>query len=253
MEWEIFLLFVCIWNGFHYPSTNCSDNLLYPSNNKAFATNCSKTFPSKEFGKIHLLTAPLQIRRGGLSVQRLGAAQGRSLWRNTHSFLLNRGALTTCSLRKLERERCIRQKKRISQYVCNEPGAKHLPFDTSQAATVDFTRFSSSFTSEPSSLWVFFIWFYNLPFLLWGASTGSGCDQSPVPDDSLLNQVQTWKTDLSWKAVKSWNSGVWIVENKRDIAHFSNKCTTEKMGKNHIQSGASSFKGISRSEDLLDQ
>lgn len=83
MALEILLLFVCVLNCFQYLCTNCLDNWLYHTNNKASVTNCSKVFPSKEFVKILLLTAPLYIRREGLSVQSLGAAQGGSLWRNT--------------------------------------------------------------------------------------------------------------------------------------------------------------------------
>lgn len=58
-------------------------------------------------------------------------------------------------------------KKRTSQYVCNEPGWTkasplwHIPSS--------YGWFCNVFIFL--HLWVFFILFYNLPFLLWGAST----------------------------------------------------------------------------------
>lgn len=142
------------------PLTNCLDNRLYLANYKACATNCPKAFPSKDFVKIHLLTAPLQIRRGGLSGQtlihrvqhRAGASDA------THTASSITGEIWQHAHPGNWKERDIFGKKRISQYVCNEhTRVKHLLFDTSQAATVDFTMFLSSFTSGPSSLWVILV------------------------------------------------------------------------------------------------
>lgn len=133
------------------------------------------------------------------------------------------------------------------QYTCNEPGVKHLPFDTSQAATVGFIVLLSSLSSQPSLALSLFFYFYNLHFPLWGASPWSVCDQSPVSDDSLYSQsyvqVWTWKTGLSWVAASSLNSAMRIVGNKSLLAigisvQCGDKRPIENMGKNYIQCGA---------------
>lgn len=122
--WEILLLFVCIWNCSHYPSNNCLDSQLCPTNNTACATNCSKASPGKEVAKLHSLTVP-PYRLGGLSGHGVGAASGGSLWRSTDSSPPQQGTydimltLPTVSHKKPVRERHILAEENASPPVMN--------------------------------------------------------------------------------------------------------------------------------------
>ena len=98
IAWEILPLFGCMWNCSHYPSTNCLDDQLCPTNDKDCATNCSKAFPSKEAVKSHSFTAPPYRLEEDYQctawVQRRGGASDTA---HTAPHR-NRGAMTTCWL-----------------------------------------------------------------------------------------------------------------------------------------------------------
>lgn len=94
MAWEILWLFGCTQNCSHYPSTNGSDDQLYPTNNKACTTNCSKAFSSKEIVKPCSLSSPPYRKEDYQCTawvqHRVGASD------TTHtSPHHNRGAMTT--------------------------------------------------------------------------------------------------------------------------------------------------------------
>lgn len=128
-----------------------------------------------------------------------------------------------------KKETYFGKQKRISQYFCIELGVKHLPFKTSQAATVDFTVFI--FLSD---LFYLSIRPLSLPhsesFSSWFTTSLFSCEVPPQAQAVTKAPYQmihcttshTFRFRLEkficpgqqWIDSHPLNGGVWIVENK---------------------------------------